>query len=97
MMILRGYADFKYDYDKFIEELYDLSQISDKKLTAACESLLRRTLEAIFDIGRHILAKSGYVDMGIVDSEIGNKLKEMAGYRKRCGSSLYLNFCQFKA
>jgi len=31
--------------------------------TAAGESFLRRILEAIFDIGRHILAKRGHLDL----------------------------------
>jgi len=89
--------------DSFLKELYELvvldedSFISQKRNTAACESFLRRTLEAIFDIGRHILAKTGYIDMateyksiakglteiGIVDRKLGEKLVEMAGYRNR--------------
>ncbi len=32
--------------------------LSDRRNPAAAESYLRRSLEAIFDIGRHILAKS---------------------------------------
>jgi len=54
---------------------------------SACESYLRRALEAIFDIGRHILAKSGYTDLlyeyksiakglfelGIVDKDLEEK------------------------
>lgn len=89
--------------DSFLKELYELavldedSFISQKRNTAACESFLRRTLEAIFDIGRHILAKTGYIDMateyksiakglieiGMVDRKLGEKLVEMAGYRNR--------------
>lgn len=87
----------------FLNELYELSQldketfVSQKKLSAAAESFLRRTLEAIFDIGRHILAKSGYTDIAmeyksiakglrdleIVDKNLGDKLIQMAGYRNR--------------
>ena len=49
----------------FLKELTALSAlprekfVSDKISSAAAESFLRRTLEAIFDIGRHILATSG--------------------------------------
>jgi Protein of unknown function DUF86. len=54
-------------------------------------------LEAIFDIGRHILAKTGNIDLsteykaiakglgekGFVSSETSKNLVEMAGYRNR--------------
>ncbi len=64
---------------------------------AAAESFLRRSLEAVFDIGRHILAKSGGIAMsreyksiarglaeqGIVDASLGDTLVKMAGYRNR--------------
>ncbi len=64
---------------------------------AAGESFLRRTLEAIFDMGRHILAKTNYIDRSteyqsiarglveikIVDKKIGETLINMAGYRNR--------------
>ena len=87
----------------FVKELEDLSNLDmdtfkkDKKISAAGESFLRRSLEAIFDIGRHILAKSGYTDLsmeyksiakglvevGVVDKDLGEKLVQMAGYRNR--------------
>ena len=65
--------------------------------SGAAESFLRRSLEAIFDIGRHILAKTGHIDLateyksiakglvtkGIVDDGLGHKLLQMAGYRNR--------------
>jgi len=65
--------------------------------TAAAESFLRRALEAIFDIGRHILAKKGrtnlaqeyksiakgLVQLGVVSGALADDLKEMAGYRNR--------------
>lgn len=71
--------------------------LADKTRTGAAESYLRRSLEAVFDIGRHILAKSGAVDMaaedkaiarglaqkGVIDRKLGQKLVEMAGYRNR--------------
>jgi len=69
----------------------------DKDLVAAAESYLRRSLEAIFDIGRHIVAKTGGTelsseyksiakglgDRGIVSQELQAKLLQMAGYRNR--------------
>jgi len=70
--------------------------LSDKRNPAAAESYLRRSLEAIFDIGRHILAKSyGFKGLEYKDiaNELGNKgvvekdysriLMKMAGYRNR--------------
>ncbi|NLY75280.1 MAG: DUF86 domain-containing protein [Firmicutes bacterium] len=71
--------------------------LADKTLIAATESYLRRILESIFDIGRHILAKSGRVDLAqeykgiakglgelkVVDQDLSEKLVQMAGYRNR--------------
>ncbi|MBU4554119.1 MAG: DUF86 domain-containing protein [Candidatus Desulforudis sp.] len=71
--------------------------LADRIITGAAESYLRRSLEAIFDIGRHILAKTGSLSLateykaiarglsqkGIVDRKLGLKLVEMAGYRNR--------------
>lgn len=63
---------------------------------AVAESYIRRALEAMFDIGRHITAKSagkGIVEykeiatslhnMGVITKEHSEKLKLMAGYRNR--------------
>ncbi len=64
---------------------------------AAAESFLRRSLEAVFDVGRHILAKTGKADLaqeykgiakglgaqGVVSEELAAQLAEMAGYRNR--------------
>lgn len=63
---------------------------------AIAESYIRRSLEAIFDIGRHIVAKTagkGIVEykeianalsnMKVVKEERGERLKLMAGYRNR--------------
>lgn len=60
------------------------------------ESYLRRSLEAVFDIGRHILAKTyGFKDIeykviakelgerGIISKELAEVLYTMAGYRNR--------------
>lgn len=71
--------------------------LGDEVRIAAAESFLRRTLEAVFDIGRHVLAKSGFVNLaaeyksiarglverGFIDSRLGDVLVEMAGYRNR--------------
>jgi len=87
----------------FLKELQDLatldknSFLSQKRNVAAAESFLRRTLEAIFDIGRHILSKTDHIDLsteyksiakglieiGIVDKKLGETLIQMAGYRNR--------------
>lgn len=38
--------------------------LSDKRNPASAESYLRRSLESVFDVGRHILAKSyGFKDL----------------------------------
>jgi uncharacterized protein YutE (UPF0331/DUF86 family) len=63
---------------------------------AAAESYLRRSLEAVFDIGRHIVAKTAgkpaieYKEIaralsreGVITEELGETLQLMAGYRNR--------------
>ncbi len=70
--------------------------LSDERNPAAVESFLRRCLEAIFDIGRHILAKTysfkslEYKEVaielgnkGIVSKKYSQTLLKMAGYRNR--------------
>lgn len=70
--------------------------LSDRKNPPFVESYLRRCLEAIFDIGRHILAKtSGFKELeykviarelgekGIITRELSDILVLMAGYRNR--------------
>ena len=66
-------------------------------MIAAAESYLRRSLEAIFDAGRHVVAKTGPLSMaaeykaiaralsdrGFVDRPLGDTLIKMAGYRNR--------------
>lgn len=65
-------------------------------VAAAAESYLRRALEALLDLGRHILAKgfgvaaSEYADVPrllreeeILSVELAGRLKKMAGYRNR--------------
>jgi uncharacterized protein YutE (UPF0331/DUF86 family) len=87
---------------EFLSELRELSRITeeafltDKRNPAAAESYLRRSLESVFDIGRHILAKSyGFKELeykkialelekkGVVDKEYASVLLKMAGYRNR--------------
>jgi len=68
----------------------------DRRNVAAAESYLRRALEALLDLGRHILAKGfGYpateykeVATGLLERKIFPEreailLKKMAGYRNR--------------
>lgn len=68
----------------------------DRKNPPFVESYLRRSLEAIFDISRHILSKIyGFKnveykaiarelgDKGVVTKELSDVLSEMAGYRNR--------------
>ena len=87
------------DYCKELDHLKRLpkEQFIENLNSAAAESFLRRSLEAVFDIGRHILAKSGKVELageyksiasglikvGAVSTELGDTLIEMAGYRNR--------------
>jgi uncharacterized protein YutE (UPF0331/DUF86 family) len=77
--------------------LNDLSSFSqDPRNVAAAESYLRRSLEALLDIGRHILAKAFDItaseykgiphhlhEVGILTEEEAYILREMAGYRNR--------------
>ena len=68
----------------------------DPRNVAAADSYIRRALEALMDLGRHILAKglgrvvSEYRDIarqlqaaGVVDEETSRRMSEMAGYRNR--------------
>lgn len=69
---------------------------ADARNLAAAESYLRRALEALLDLGRHVLAKgfgkapSEYrqiaeelVLAGVLDARLGETLARMAGYRNR--------------
>lgn len=69
---------------------------ADPRNVAAAESYLRRALEALLDLGRHMLAKGfaratseykeiadGLTDVGVLSDERGRLLREMAGYRNR--------------
>lgn len=70
--------------------------LSDRRNPAAAESFLRRALEGLLDLGRHILSKGfgeGVVEYkkvaerlaenGVLTAETGRRLVEMAGYRNR--------------
>ena len=86
---------------KFVSKLQKLSSLDEKTFLngdtpAIAESYLRRSLEAVFDIGRHITAKTagkGIVEYkeiatalgntGVVTKGLAERLKLMAGYRNR--------------
>jgi len=70
--------------------------ISDARTPAAAESYLRRALEALLDIGRHVLAKGfalapaeykevadELVRTAVLSEQTGTLLRQMAGYRNR--------------
>jgi uncharacterized protein YutE (UPF0331/DUF86 family) len=70
--------------------------INNKHNVAAAESYLRRALEALFDIGRHILAKKfahpaaeykeitdGLFEKKVLAKHDAEILRQMAGYRNR--------------
>ncbi len=72
------------------------SFISDRRNSASAESYLRRALEALLDLGRHMLAKGfglavteykeiaqRLAEQGILSAEDGRALEKMAGYRNR--------------
>ena len=77
--------------------LEDLDEFArDPRMVAVGESYLRRALEALLDIARHVLAKgfargpSEYAevarqlgDVGVVSREQSERLVLMAGYRNR--------------
>ena len=70
--------------------------LADSRNVGAAESCLRRALEAIFDAGRHILAKGfaagvseyrqiadGLTERGILTPQQAKLLRILAGYRNR--------------
>ena len=70
--------------------------VGDKKNVWSAESCLRRSLEALMDLGRHIVAKgfgrgvTEYREIGFVLEEVGaldesesDMFKRLAGYRNR--------------
>ena len=69
---------------------------SDPRNIAAAESYLRRALEALLDLGRHVLAKGfglavaeykevaiNLVQFSVLGQKKGDLLRELAGYRNR--------------
>ena len=86
--------------ESYLSELRSFSSmtkeafLSDRKNPPFAESYLRRSLEAIFDIGRHILAKTygsrgieykviarELGDKGVITGDLADLLVKMAGYR----------------
>jgi len=70
--------------------------LADRHKVAAAESYLRRSLEALFDLGRHILAKrfahpateykeiaKGLFEKRVLETKEAELMREMAGYRNR--------------
>jgi len=94
-----SYLSFLQGYLEKLKAFASLSKedfLADKRNPAATESYLRRCLEAVFDLGRHILAKTyGFKELedkkiastlgekGIVDPDFSRTLMKMAGYRNR--------------
>ena len=88
--------------NRSLVRLRQLASLSETDFTshpdnfAIAEHHLRRALEALFDIGRHIMAKEGLghppdyrsiiVTLGqhhIIDPKFAQEIKGMAGYRNR--------------
>lgn len=88
--------------DKMVNEIRSLPLATfeefsvDSRNVWAAESCLRRALEALFDMGRHILAKafgkgvSEYKEIaselqraGVLSNDQTNLLRTLAGYRNR--------------
>jgi uncharacterized protein YutE (UPF0331/DUF86 family) len=68
----------------------------DPRNVAAAESYLRRSLEALLDIGRHIMAKAfdkavseykgipdALQEVGVLSEDEAHLMRDMAGYRNR--------------
>jgi uncharacterized protein YutE (UPF0331/DUF86 family) len=69
---------------------------ADPRNVAAAESHVRRALEALLDLGRHVLAKGfgrpvaeykdiarGLLEAGVLEEREGTVLRHLAGYRNR--------------
>jgi len=72
------------------------SFLADRRMVAAGESYVRRALEALLDLGRHLLAKGFGVpaveykeiaralgECGVLDAPCAELLTRIAGYRNR--------------
>lgn len=71
--------------------------LADRRNPDSAESLLRRALEALFDVARHLLAKGmgrgalEYKEVArlaaehglLADADLGQRFQEMAGFRNR--------------
>jgi len=71
--------------------------LADRRNPDSAESLLRRALEALFDVARHLLAKGmgkgalEYKEVArlavehslLTDADLGRRFREMAGFRNR--------------
>lgn len=87
--------------NKSVAKLKHLSRLSEDQslhgdTPAAAESYLRRCLEALFDISRHIIAKTAgkaeveykevalrLAETGVITRDLSERLRLMAGYRNR--------------
>ena len=95
-------ADRMARIDRMLEEIYKLPMdnydvfLQDSRNVYTAESCLRRSLEALLDMGRHILAKgfglgvTEYKEIanelhrqGVLNSDNAELLKVLAGYRNR--------------
>jgi uncharacterized protein YutE (UPF0331/DUF86 family) len=86
--MIDGLTDLRlHDRDVFLQNRHHV---------AAAESYLRRALEALFDLGRHILAKgfaypateykeiaTGLSEKGVFSKNESDLMRKMAGYRNR--------------
>jgi len=80
-----------------LAQLPEREFLDDPRNAAAAESFMRRALEAVFDVGRHILARTGHGDLAkeyksiahalgslrVVPESYVPTLMKMAGYRDR--------------
>lgn len=99
VLMVRDRVDRIIEWGTHLDELVALprAEFLQPRNLAAAESFLRRSLEAVLDIGRHVLARLGRIDLaqeykaiarglakeGVVDDSLGVILVQMAGYRNR--------------
>ncbi|MGB9716810.1 MAG: type VII toxin-antitoxin system HepT family RNase toxin [Thermodesulfovibrionales bacterium] len=87
--------------NKAVTRLKKLSELKEEEFLKGdnpviAESYIRRSLETVFDIGRHIIAKTAgkgiveykeianaLVNNGVITDGLAERLKLMAGYRNR--------------
>lgn len=87
---------------RMIEALHDVplesreAFLQNRHTVAAAESYLRRALEALFDLGRHVFAKGfalptteykaiaeGLLEKNVLSRDERDRMRKMAGYRNR--------------